>query len=67
MTIEFQYITDVEGDLDFFKKQIINSKIVRFANSDKNELEFISPELDTRLVFGGDVCDRGHCTSQFSY
>lgn len=60
MTIKFQYITDTEGDLDFFKKQIKNSNIVRFTNDDENEIKFISPELDTRLVFGGDICDRGH-------
>lgn len=60
MTIEFQYITDVEGDLVYFKKQINNSKIVQFTNEEENELEFIAPEKDTRLVFGGDVCDAGY-------
>lgn len=42
MPIQFQYLTDIEGDLAFFKKHVRHSKIVRFTNAEEDELEFIS-------------------------
>jgi hypothetical protein len=59
MKVKFQYITDIEGDLKFFKTQIKKSQVVRFATHDENSLEFVSKDPSELFVFGGDVCDRG--------
>src|SRR3990167_866761 len=55
----FQFVTDVEGDLDFFKKQIRRSQVVRFTDTTESALTFISDNPSELFIFGGDVCDRG--------
>jgi phosphoglycolate phosphatase-like HAD superfamily hydrolase len=57
--VKFQYLTDVEGDLQFFKKHIRQSEILHFTNKDEDQLEFNNDNSDELFIFGGDVCDRG--------
>jgi len=59
MLLKFQFVTDVEGDLRFFKKQIHESHLVRFSDPEETTLEFINNNPHEIFVFGGDVCDRG--------
>jgi len=52
------YITDVEGDLGFWKKNLQSSTVLQ--QSEPHDL--ISLKEDSKFVFGGDVCDRGKRT-----
>jgi hypothetical protein len=51
------YITDVEGNLDYFNRYVEISQILRWANDEKTRLEF--QRDDAILVFGGDTADKG--------
>jgi hypothetical protein len=51
------YLTDVEGNLDYFHKYVRLSKVIAWVDSKKNRLRF---KLDNSMfVFGGDAQDRG--------
>jgi hypothetical protein len=51
------YLTDVEGNLDFFEKYVRISKVIEWVDSKKNKLRF--KQKDSMFVFGGDCQDRG--------
>ena len=51
------YLTDVEGNLDFFEKYVRISKVIEWVDSKKNRLRF--KQNDSMFVFGGDCQDRG--------
>jgi hypothetical protein len=51
------YLTDVEGNLDFFEKYVSISKVIEWVDSKKNRLRF--KQKDSLFVFGGDCQDRG--------
>ena len=51
------YLTDVEGNLDFFEKYVRISKVIEWVDSKKNRLRF--KQKDSMFVFGGDCQDRG--------
>ena len=51
------YLTDVEGNLDFFEKYVRISKVIEWTDSKKNRLRF--KQKDSMFVFGGDCQDRG--------
>src|SRR3990167_3154630 len=55
----FQFVTDIEGHLDYFKQQIRHSQVVKFIDSYESEITFINPSSDDLFVCGVDVCDRG--------
>ena len=55
---ECAYLTDVEGNLDYFYNYIEISKVLEWENKDtKNRLKFKTKH--TMLVFGGDSQDKG--------
>ena len=55
---ECAYLTDVEGNLDYFYNYIEISKVLEWENKDtKNRLKF--KDKHTMLVFGGDSQDKG--------
>jgi hypothetical protein len=49
------YVTDIEGNFDYWKRYIALSKVLR-RNKATGALELCD---NSQLVFGGDVCDRG--------
>jgi hypothetical protein len=49
------YVTDIEGNFDYWKRYIALSKVLR-RNKATGALELCD---NSELVFGGDVCDRG--------
>jgi hypothetical protein len=51
------YLTDVEGNLDFFEKYVRISKVIEWVDSKKNRLRF--KQKNSMFVFGGDCQDRG--------
>mmetsp|Transcript_41456 Transcript_41456/g.75110 ORF Transcript_41456/g.75110 Transcript_41456/m.75110 type:complete len:497 (+) Transcript_41456:21-1511(+) len=54
------FITDVEGNLDFFQRAVNASKIVQFTQGTTCfELEFKRKDYEDVFVFGGDYCDKG--------
>jgi len=53
---EITYVTDVEGNLDYWHTYVKRSKVVYFDSN--GELEFFKPEHQY-FVFGGDTCDKG--------
>ncbi len=46
------FVTDVEGNLDFFYRYVDISKVLRWKDETKKELEF--KDNDSEFVFGGD-------------
>lgn len=52
--MNIKYITDLEGDIEYFKK-LVNGNVLAWNNEGK--LDFTDD--NSHLVFGGDVCDRG--------
>jgi len=50
------YLTDVEGNLDYFHRYVDISKVLSWANEDKKQL-VLAP--DAEFVFGGDSQDKG--------
>mmetsp|Transcript_147666 Transcript_147666/g.258178 ORF Transcript_147666/g.258178 Transcript_147666/m.258178 type:complete len:630 (-) Transcript_147666:890-2779(-) len=53
------YCSDVEGDLDYFKRYVEFSKVLQWA-SNSTETEPVLELLPNCIfVFGGDLCDRG--------
>ena len=55
MQRRISYVTDLEGDFEYFKKFCSNSRVVRLQDS---VLEFLND--DDYFVFGGDLFDRGN-------
>ena len=51
------YLTDVEGNLDYFHKYVGISKVITWVDSNKNRLKF--KQDNSMFVFGGDTQDRG--------
>ena len=51
------YLTDVEGNLDYFHKYVRLSKVIAWVDSKKNRLKF--KQDNSMFVFGGDAQDRG--------
>lgn len=47
------YLSDIEGNYDYWKKYILNSKVL-FSDGEEVRLRD-----DCHFVCGGDVCDRG--------
>ena len=55
---ECAYLTDVEGNYDYFCKYVEISKVVKWADEQtKNKIKF--RQAHTMLVFGGDSQDKG--------
>lgn len=50
------YVTDIEGNLDYWNKYLAISKVVS-RNMTTNKLEL---KENCQFVYGGDVCDRGN-------
>lgn len=50
------YVTDVEGNLDYWNRWVAMSSVVRVCTSNSSELEL---KEDCHVVYGGDVWDRG--------
>ena len=55
------YVTDIEGNLDYWDRYIQMSKVLRIELDKENPRgrPNIFLKDDCELVFGGDVCDRG--------
>lgn len=62
------YITDIEGDFEYWQRYLVNSSVLKsstsnkHASSSKPSLPPSTLELEdnVHLVYGGDVCDRGY-------
>ena len=52
------YVTDVEGDIDFFNGYIDRSRVLTRDPVDGR----LSLRDNCAFVFGGDVCDKGEKT-----
>ena len=52
------YLTDVEGDLDYFRQYVDLSDVLGWADKQRRRLKF--ERSDAMFVFGGDsqVCHR---------
>ena len=53
--IEVGFVTDIEGNLDYFRKYVGLSKVLKYADDDTLELTSTS----AHFVFGGDLFDKG--------
>ena len=51
------YVTDVEGNLDFFQQYVELSNVLSFSNSTKNKLIL---KDGCYFVHGGDIVDKGN-------
>ena len=55
------YLTDVEGDWNFFCRYVENSEVLEWEDKEKKRLKFKDTAHDTMLVFGGNSQDnRAH-------
>jgi hypothetical protein len=50
------YLTDVEGNYEYFERYVEISKVLKWANTEKTSLEL---EDGAYFVFGGDSQDKG--------
>jgi hypothetical protein len=57
------YVTDVEGNMDYFNKYVKISKILEWTNDKKNRLRF--KKEDSIFVYGGDTQDKGPADIRF--
>jgi hypothetical protein len=57
------YITDVEGNMDFFNKYVNISKVIEWTSEKKNRLKFRND--DSIFIYGGDTQDRGDSDIRF--
>jgi len=57
------YITDVEGNMDYFNKYVKISKILEWTCEKKNRLKFRND--DSIFIYGGDTQDRGDSDIRF--
>ena len=51
------YITDVEGNMEYFEKYVKISKVIEWVNEKKDKLQFKTK--DSIFVYGGDTQDKG--------
>ena len=51
------YLSDVEGNLDFFEAYVAKSRILEWADAARSKLKF--KRTDAMFVFGGDSQDKG--------
>ena len=58
------YVTDVEGNMDYFNKYVKISKILEWTNDKKNRLRF--KKGDSIFVYGGDTQDKGQADIRFA-
>ena len=57
------YVTDVEGNMDYFNKYVKISKILEWTCEKKNRLKF--KKNDSIFIYGGDTQDRGDSDIRF--
>jgi hypothetical protein len=57
------YITDVEGNMDYFNKYVNISKVIEWTSEKKNRLKFRND--DSIFIYGGDTQDRGDSDIRF--
>ncbi|KAL1503822.1 hypothetical protein AB1Y20_012289 [Prymnesium parvum] len=57
MLAEVAYLTDVEGNLAYFDRWVLHSRVLRYAPSSPTRLELT--HANAHFVYGGDVVDRG--------
>jgi len=57
------YVTDVEGNMDYFNKYVKISKILEWTSEKKNRLKF--KKNDSIFIYGGDTQDRGDSDIRF--
>lgn len=50
------YLTDVEGNYDYFERYVAISRVIKWADDEKSELELND---GCEFVFGGDSQDKG--------
>jgi Calcineurin-like phosphoesterase len=55
------YVTDVEGNIDYFVRYVERSEVLAITKYDNKvlELDFRDPGEDTYFVYGGDAVDKG--------
>lgn len=64
-SIRICFMTDVEGDRDYFDRFVDNSQVLKFIQKKKKNNEyyrqvvFQHDEVNSIFVYGGDVCDKG--------
>eukprot|EP00288_Rhodomonas_lens_P015739 CAMPEP_0177696280 /NCGR_PEP_ID=MMETSP0484_2-20121128/3898_1 /TAXON_ID=354590 /ORGANISM="Rhodomonas lens, Strain RHODO" /LENGTH=389 /DNA_ID=CAMNT_0019207245 /DNA_START=206 /DNA_END=1371 /DNA_ORIENTATION=+ len=56
MTTVCGYLTDVEGNYDYFERYVAISRVIKWADDEKSELELND---GCEFVFGGDSQDKG--------
>ena len=56
MAFRIGYVTDVEGNLDFFNKYVSFSNVLTYSDSTKRQLKL---KDDCYFVHGGDIVDKG--------
>jgi hypothetical protein len=54
---QISYVTDVEGNLNYFKSYVARSKLVHFTDASQTQLGLRDDR--TFFVFGGDAFDKG--------
>eukprot|EP01064_Diplonema_japonicum_P039428 TRINITY_DN987_c3_g1_i1.p1 TRINITY_DN987_c3_g1~~TRINITY_DN987_c3_g1_i1.p1 ORF type:complete len:435 (+),score=68.91 TRINITY_DN987_c3_g1_i1:51-1355(+) len=59
--MKIEYLTDIEGDLQYFKTCVDRSSILSFSEDDGEHLCFTENPVtqDLYFVFGGDLFDKG--------
>jgi hypothetical protein len=57
------YVTDIEGNMDYFNKYVKISKILEWTNNNKNILRF--KKKNSIFVYGGDTQDKGNADIRF--
>mmetsp|Transcript_5783 Transcript_5783/g.14198 ORF Transcript_5783/g.14198 Transcript_5783/m.14198 type:complete len:101 (+) Transcript_5783:278-580(+) len=62
MVLEIGYVTDVEGNLDYFNRWVAQSRVLRY-DADGKRLEFVHD--GAYFVYGGDAVDRGNGGERF--
>ena len=55
--VRIGYVTDVEGNLDYFRRYVRASGVLRFDDDAETVLRFADDGC--RFVFGGDAVDKG--------
>lgn len=55
--VEIAYVTDLEGNLDYFDRWVQQSRVLRYKVDVPDELELVHDRA--YFVYGGDAVDRG--------
>jgi hypothetical protein len=53
------YVTDVEGNLDYFLRHVVQSKVLRIQHSSQQSLRLDLQDPCCYFVYGGDAVDKG--------